>query len=196
VRIEGLEVNADEISIESEILKVNPMLEKQLSVMLDKQEEQTIRFKLSNAAGDTADAIKGNEETLKAIDRANNELHEIDKLHKEGKASDRALLEARTKLAILIASEISMALKVTKGVATLASSIGTLGFYISAEVETKVEEIVKGSTIDSTQETVINVEKDLVLESVQDKEEGYTKSNSYGGEIGYSLTSVGGSAGV
>jgi ribosomal protein L21 len=223
VRIEGLEVNADEISIESEILKVNPMLEKQLSVMLDKQEEQTIRFKLGNAAGDTTDAIKGNEETLKAIDRANNELHEIDKLHKEGKASDRALLEARTNLAILIASEISMALKVTKGVATLASSIGTLGFYISAEVETKVEEIVKGSsaykfvlnklnareikinvidgilkgsTIDSTQETVINVEKDLVLESVQDKEEGYTKSNSYGGEIGYSLTSVGGSAGV
>jgi hypothetical protein len=36
-----------------------------------------------------------------------------------------------------------MALKVAKGVAT---SIGLLGFYISAEVESKVEEIVRGSS--------------------------------------------------
>jgi hypothetical protein len=146
VTLEGIDAKAGEINIESDILKMNPMLEQQLKIMLDKEEEQTLRFKITNALADTTDAVKANKETLQAIDKANNELYEINKLHKEGKASDMALSDAETNLAVLIASEVTMALKVAKGVATVAASIGVLGFYISAEVESKVEEIVRGSS--------------------------------------------------
>ena len=43
---------------------------------------------------------------------------------------------------------------------------------------------------------VVNVEQDLTLESIQDKEEEYRKSNSYSGGVEYSVTSSGGGGGV
>ena len=144
--------------IENDTSKTNVISEQDKETVITEKKETRLKvgFEISNAYVNAYKAVDNVVKAAEAQARAEEELSRIEELHKQGKASDKALKQAKDNVAIARANIVFLTAMAAGSAAGAAASYETLGFGVggTATYETKETK--------TTQETITNIASNLI----------------------------------
>ncbi|MDR1494840.1 MAG: hemagglutinin repeat-containing protein, partial [Rickettsiales bacterium] len=193
--IQGVDVNADEMELDVEKnVQLLAALEHSKEEYSKQELTTTTSYRIGNSYVDTASAaVSAVENQARALE-AINSVAEMQELYEKGRASKKALVNAKENLALALANAGMSVTQLAKQAALSAGTTLVGGFYMTLDIQTLGTEIsaiqekmgfvqntintrkitIKSggnahieAQIDTTEELSINVAGDLELESLQ-----------------------------
>ncbi|MDR1425593.1 MAG: hemagglutinin repeat-containing protein [Rickettsiales bacterium] len=209
--IKGVDVNADEIELDVE-KNIQLLAASEYSKEEHSEQELSITtsYRIGNSYVDTVSAAVSIAENKTRALEALDAMVEMQELYEKGKASKKALANAKENLALATANAGMSVIQLAKQAALSAGTTLVGGFYATLDVQTLGTEIssiqekmgfvqntmnarkvtIKSggdahleAQINTSEELNIDVKGDLDLESLQNSEESSSKKKQLGGSI-------------